>query len=409
VTCHVRIASQPADIHAVRIAAGEADLVLGCDVVVVNDYWALSKIRESRTHAVINSYQSFPGTFTRNPDLEFPLRQMVDTIGLALGHKQLDVLDATTIATRLLGDSIATNLFVLGYAWQRGLVPVSFAALMRAIELNEAAVAMNKAAFQWGRLAAHDLERVKKAAGLTGPERLALTDATTSDQFAWAAAGRAADLDEAIERRVRFLTDYQDDAYAARYRALVERTRKVEQSRTPGRQELTEAVARYAFKLMAYKDEYEVARLYSAPEFRRRLEEQFDGEYTLHFHLAPPLLAKRDPSNGHLLKAEYGPWMLTAFKWLAKLKWLRGTRFDPFGHTAERRQERQLIEDYFAAIEEILGGLQPDTHALAVEFARLPEQIRGYGHVKEAHLAKVLPRWQELLARWRSGPVRAAA
>ena len=200
VTCHVRIARDPKDIHAVRIAAGEADLVIGCDVVVVNDYWALSKIREARTHAVINEYQSYPGSFTRDPDMQFPLKKMLDAIGLALDHQNLDVLDATTIATNLLGDSIATNLFVLGYCWQKGLVPISFDALMRAIELNGAAVAMNQKAFAWGRLAAHDLAAVKEAAGLNQPKLLPIKTVTVSDSISWSDAGIADTLDPKLRR-----------------------------------------------------------------------------------------------------------------------------------------------------------------------------------------------------------------
>lgn len=409
VTCHVRIARQPADIHAVRIAAGEADLVIGCDVVVVNDYWALSKIRETRTHAVINEYQSYPGSFTRDPNMQFPLRKMLDAIGLALGHQQLDVLDATTIATQLMGDSIATNLFVLGYAWQKGLVPISFDALMRAIELNGAAVAMNKTAFSWGRLAAHDLAAVKQAAGLNRPKRLPIASVTVSDALSWGDAGVAEALDEVIARHSAFLTDWQDARYAQTYRELVEQVRSTEQRQVPGSEALTLAVARNLGKLMAYKDEFEVARLYSSGEFQKRLAETFDGDYTVKFNLAPPLFARKDPSTGLLRKAEYGPWVFKAFALLARMRKHRGAWWDVFSKTAERRMERALISDYRQLIQSLLAELSATRLPLALEIAMVPEHIRGYGHIKEASVAKARQQWEALLARWRQPALREAA
>ncbi|HEX7769323.1 MAG TPA: indolepyruvate ferredoxin oxidoreductase family protein, partial [Dokdonella sp.] len=326
VTCHLRIARSPADIHAVRIAAGEADLVLGCDMVVVNDYWALSKIRAGRSRVVLNTHEAMPGTFTTKPDLHFPAQGIVAAVRTALDGAEPELVDATELATALLGDTIAANLFMLGYAWQKGWVPLSHDALMRAIELNAAAVEMNKAAFNWGRLAAHDLAQVRAAAdgkdavrAMPGTVASPLDDTTLSGS-----------LDERIARRVAFLTGYQNAAYAAKYRALVDKVRGAEQAKTPGSTALTEAVARYAFKLMAYKDEYEVARLYTSGDFEQRIRETFDGDFKLHFNLAPPLFAKRD-AEGNLRKAEYGPWMFKAFRLLAKLRGLRGSAFDVFG------------------------------------------------------------------------------
>ena len=408
VTCHVRIAGKPSDIHAVRIAAGEADLVLGCDVVVVNDYWALSKIRDSRTYAVINSYESYPGSFTRNPDMQFPLKEMLDSIGLALGHKNLDVLDATAIASSLMGDSIATNLFVLGYAWQKGLVPVSLDAIMRALELNEAAVEMNQRAFQWGRMAAHDLKRVERAAGIGLPAVAVEVDGNDGSSLAWLPEGSIKSLDEKITQRVRFLTDYQDAAYASQYQDFVQRVREAEKQKAPGQSALSEAVAKYLFKLMAYKDEFEVARLYTSGEFEKRIRETFDGDFKIAFNLAPPLLAKKDPVTGHLRKSEYGPWVFKALKILAGLRKHRGAWWDVFSKTAERKMERALIVEYRQSIEELLQGLGSDNHKLAVEIANLPEHIRGYAHVKERHLAEVRKRWDELMALWRK-PATAVA
>jgi indolepyruvate ferredoxin oxidoreductase len=489
VTTHLRIAKSPADIHAVRIAAGEADLVLGCDMVVVNDYWALSKIRAGRTRVVLNTYEAMPGTFTTRPDMQFPATDIVQAVAQALRGDAVDgaehpvasrlhLVDATQLATALMGDAIASNLFMLGHAWQQGLVPLSFDAIMRAVELNGAAVEMNRTAFAWGRLAAIDPDAVADAAGVvrnvrtpteTAPRALPMLAPRPSEgresglSDALAATARedelrhlparedsllptaeepapeallvgggaqrrmkgdddtnveflplddlrlSRSLDELITRRTQFLTDYQNAAYARRYTDLVTRVRAAENAKAPGSTDLTEAAARYFFKLMAYKDEYEVARLYTSGEFRRRIEQQFDGDYTLHFHLAPPLLAKRN-ANGELLKREYGPWVFTAFKWLAKLRFLRGTALDVFGYTAERRGERRLIDDYERTVAALLDTLDAGNVGLAAEIAGIPEHIRGYGHVKEAHLHKARAREAELLARWRAPrPVARAA
>jgi len=448
VTTHIRIAKSPADIHAVRIAAGEADLVLGCDMVVVNDYWALSKIRAERTQVVLNTYEAMPGTFTTRPDMEFPATDIVAAVRTALGGREPLLVEATQIATALIGDAIGSNLFMLGYAWQHGLVPLSFDSIMRAVELNGAAVEMNKAAFAWGRLAVVEPQAVFDAAGLvrnaptiaeSTPHDLPLLAPRPSEGHESGLADALAttrredelrhvpehandsgdaevaflplddlrlsrSLDEVIARRVAFLTDYQNATYAKRYADFVAKVRAAEGQKAPGSTDLTEAVARYAFKLMAYKDEYEVARLYTSGEFQRRLQQQFDGDYTLHFHLAPPLLAKKD-SEGRLIKREYGPWVFTAFKLVAKLRGLRGTPLDVFGYTAERKGERQLIADYEKTIDDLLTTLDSGNVALAAEIASIPEHIRGYGHVKEAHLHKARARETELLAQWRN-PLR---
>ncbi|GAB6195609.1 indolepyruvate ferredoxin oxidoreductase family protein [Lysobacter xanthus] len=443
VTTHIRIANAPADIHAVRIAAGEADLVLGCDMVVVNDYWALSKIRAGRSNVVLNSYEAMPGTFTTRPDMQFPADGIVEAVRRALDGAEPFVVDATQLATALLGDAIATNLFMLGYAWQRGLVPVSFEALMRAVELNGAAVDMNKTAFAWGRFAAIDPTAVAEAAGLapkTAPStaKLELPMLAPGEWEGHEAGGPAApralanqddlrhvpshdaldnvaflplddarlsrSLDEVIARRVKFLTDYQNAAYAKRYAGFVAKVREAEETKAPGSTDLTEAVARYAFKLMAYKDEYEVARLYTSGEFKRRLDQQFEGDYTLRFHLAPPLLAKKD-AQGRLVKKQYGPWVFTAFKLVAKLKFLRGTALDVFGKTHERRMERQLIEDYVRTVDGLLAKLDAGNVDLAAQIASVPEHIRGYGHVKDEHVAQAKAREAELLRDW-DNPLR---
>ncbi len=445
VTTHIRIARSPEDIHAVRIAAGEADLILGCDMVVVNDYWALSKVRAGRTAVVLNSYEAMPGTFTTRPDMQFPAAEIVSAVRTALDGQEPFVVDATQLATALMGDAIAANLFMLGYAWQQGLVPLSLDAIHRAVELNGAAVEMNKTALAWGRLAVVEPHAVAEAAGVihnaptraeSTPRELPLlpptpseghesgltpkrdTDLRSEDELRHVPASAGGDvaflplddlrlsrsLDELVARRLTFLTDYQNAAYAKRYADFVARVRAVEADKAPGSTDLSEAVARYFFKLMAYKDEYEVARLYTSGEFRRRLEQQFEGDYKLHFHLAPPLLAKKN-ANGELVKREYGPWILTAFRLMAKLRFLRGTALDVFGYTAERRGERQLIADYEKTVGGLLERLDAGNVDLAADIASVPEHIRGYGHVKEAHLHAAKAREAELLARWRSPAV----
>ncbi len=444
VTTHIRFARMPADLHAVRIAAGEADLVLGCDMVVVNDYWALSKIRVGRTQVVLNTYEAMPGTFTTRPDMQFPATDIVHAVKQAMGDGAPMLVDATQLATALMGDAIAANLFILGYAWQRGLVPISFEALMRAVELNGAAIEMNKTAFAWGRLAAVDPDAVAEAAGIvrnapttaeSTPNALESLPPGEWESTEWGATAAPApqrrgdelrhvpaqgndnvtflplddlrlsrSLDEVISRRGAFLTDYQNAAYAKRYTDLVTKVRNAETAKVPGSTDLSEAVARYFFKLMAYKDEYEVARLYTSGEFKRRIEQQFDGDYKVHFHLAPPLLAKKD-AEGRLQKREYGPWVFTAFKLLAKLRGLRGSALDIFGYTEERKSERQLIADYEKTIGGLLDTLDAGNVGLAAEIAGIPEQIRGYGHVKEAHLHKAKAREAELLKEWKN-PLR---
>jgi indolepyruvate ferredoxin oxidoreductase len=275
----------------------------------------------------------------------------------------------------LFGQSLGANMFLVGYAYQLGAIPLSSAAIERAIELNGEAVAMNKSAFHWGRRAAVDRAQVE---ALVKPAAVKLSDALhLSDS-----------LDEIIARRLKFLTDYQDAAYAARYREWVEKVRAAEATRTPGETGLTEAVARYLFKLMAYKDEYEVARLYTDGSFLAQVADAFDGEgLRFEFHLAPPLLARRDRATGLPRKMSFGPWLLPAFRLLARFRFLRGTAFDPFGRTQERRTERKLIDDYEAMLAKVVDALTADNHRVAVALASIPEKIRGFGHVKQRLLA----------------------
>jgi indolepyruvate ferredoxin oxidoreductase len=385
---HIRIARNPEDISAVRLAAGGADLLLGCDFLVSASADSLARVDKGRTRVFVNRTETIGGSFVRNPDLKFPADGTRQALVDAAGADRVEFLDANRLALALLGDSIAANLFMLGYAWQKGTVPLSAEAIEQAITLNGVAVAFNKKSFLWGRRAAVDPAAVEAAAmpkhAQTGTRRLSES------------------LDEIVERRVRDLTAYQNEAYAGRYRSLVGRVRQAEADRTPGRSGLAEAVARNLYKLMAYKDEYEVARLYTDGSFLQQLQDRFEGDYTLQFHLAPPMLAEKDPASGRLRKKAYGPWMLKAFGLLAGFKGLRGRLWDPFGHTAERRTERRLIGEYVAVVEEILSRLGQDNHQTALELARIPARIRGYGHIKEANRIEAKQAEAALLTAFRN-------
>ncbi len=368
VTSHVRIAATPEAIRAQRIATGEADLVLGCDMLTAGAHDAISKMRAGRTHAVINTHEQPTGPFARQPDWQYPGDEVQALISESVGGA-VEYIDATRIATALMGDSIATNLFMLGYAYQQGLLPLSELALMRAIELNGVAIAANQRAFRWGRRAAVDLKSVERIAVPAQPVLLTMPET----------------LNGLLKTRVAFLTGYQNAAYAREYEALVNQVRQAEAAFGQG-DPLARAVAKSLFKLMAYKDEYEVARLYTDGKFVEKLKQQFDGELTLKFNLAPPLLSKKD-AKGYLVKGEYGRWMFGVFRLLARFKGLRGTRFDPFGRSAERRMERQLIGEYRALVQSLLRGLTADRLPQAVALASLAQQVRGFGHVKEAAVA----------------------
>ena len=375
VLSHVRLADHPQDIHSTRVGTGAADLVIGCDMIVTAGRDALSRMGEGRTHGAVNGTATPTAAFVKNPDWQYPGAAAQAAIRAACGAERVDVIDAGRIATALMGDSIATNMFMLGYCWQKGWVPLSHAALTQAITLNGVSVDFNQQAFTWGRTAAHDFAAVEKLARLNeAPAQVIEFKPSQS-------------LDDVIKRRVTFLTDYQNADYARQYRDFVEQVRATESALDPTQPSLrlTEAVARYLFKLMAYKDEYEVARLYTSGAFAAKVAGMFEGDYKLKFHLAPPLLAKRD-AKGHLIKQEFGPWMLRAFSVLTKFKSLRGTFLDPFGHTDERRQERELVVQYRATTARLLTGLTTQNLATAVAIASIPEDIRGYGHVKARHL-----------------------
>ena len=393
VMSHVKIAASPDQIHSVRLNTGHTNLVLGCDMLVAGGDFALSTMDPAKTSVVLNTHEAITGDFTRDTMRSFPAAQVQKRIRDRIGEDRLSLIQATKLATALLGDTIASNLFMVGYAWQKGLLPLSENALMRAVELNGVAVDWNKQAFQWGRRAAYDMDAVEALVHTRAG------DATLKDES----------LDEQIDRFTQELTHYQNTNYADQYRALVDKVRAIDEQLGLGGEQLSKAVATYAFKLMAYKDEYEVARLYTDPAFKQKLDEQFEGDYRLEFNLAPPLLAKNDPTTGVPRKMQFGPWMMNAYRILAAFKGLRGTAFDPFGRTAERKMERRKINDYRALVDEILSGVTAENYDLAVELASVPDLIRGYGHIKERNVLVAEKRKDELTKKWRGGGAGANA
>ena len=366
---HLRLAKRPQDINAIRVAVGEADCVIGGDLVVTAGAKTLGLMRQGRTGAVVNSHEIITGEFTRNREFRLPSGQM----RLALEARLKDraaFFDATDLAAKLLGDAIYSNMLVLGAAWQKGLVPVSLAAIRAAIEMNGAAVAGNLRAFDIGRWA------------VAHPERAA--EVTAEDD------PKALTLQEKIDFRANRLAAYQDRAYADRFRALVDRAPEP----------LKEAVAKGYHHLLAYKDEYEVARLHL--ETAQKAKAEFDGDLRMTFHLAPPVLGGKGP-DGRPRKRAFGPWVLTLFGVLARMKGLRGTALDPFGWLPERRVERALIAQYEADMAEVLPLVAPPTEGAVRALAELPLAIRGFGPVKDAAVEKAARQRAELLAAIRAG------
>ncbi len=391
---HIQIANRAEAIYTTKVDTAKADLVIACDSIVGAAKYTLTVMQAGRTFVALNTHGTPTAAFVTNADWQFPGGHCEAAIRASVGAELVGAFDAEQVAVAMLGDSIYTNPLMLGYAWQRGRIPLSFAALMRAMELNNVQVDNNKAAFEWGRRCAHDLAAVQ-----------AMFKAHTVIEFV-----KKSGLDEMVAKRVDFLTGYQDAAYAARYKSFVDKVRAAEKPLVSagGGTALTEAVARYLFKLMAYKDEYEVARLHTDPAFTAKVAGMFEGDYKLVHHLAPPLIAKKN-ERGELIKQPFGPWIRTAFGLLAKLKGLRGTALDVFGRSEERKMERALITEYQDCINELLQTLNAGNRTLAAEIARIPEDIRGYGHVKERHLKAARPKWQALMSRWRDGGLKQAA
>ena len=391
---HIQIANRPEAIFTTKVDTAQADLVIACDSIVGAMKYTLTVMQQGRTFVALNTHGTPTAAFVKNADWQFPGGNCEAAVRDSVGAALVGAFDAEQVAVQMLGDSIYTNPLLLGYAWQRGRIPLSHAALLRAMELNAVQVENNKLAFEWGRRCAHDLAAVQ-----------AQFKAQAVIQFI-----KKPGLDETLRTRVDFLTGYQDAAYAAQYRAFVEQVR-AQESQLGSSSALTEAVARYLFKLMAYKDEYEVARLHTDPAFTAKIAAMFEGDYKLVHHLAPPLIAKTN-DKGELIKQPFGPWVRNVFGVLAKLKGLRnlaGGALDIFGRSTERQTERALISEYRACVEELLQTLNADNRALAAEIARIPEEIRGYGHVKERHLKAARTKWQALMQQWRSGASHQAA
>ncbi|KWK42837.1 indolepyruvate ferredoxin oxidoreductase [Burkholderia stagnalis] len=381
VTSHVRLARDSSQLLAQRIPTGEADLVLGCDMLTAAAPDAIARMRPGRTYVLANTFEQPTGHFAQEPDWVFPATQARTLIEESCGNN-MDFVDATLLAKQLMGDAIAANLFLLGFAFQKGKVPVSAEALNRAIALNGVAVAVNQQAFRWGRMAASNLAAVTRFAQPAQTVRLQMP-----------ASSRG--LEALIADRVSQLTAYQDAGYAQRYVDLVNRVRAAEQRVRTGSYLLTRVVAQNLYKLMAYKDEYEVARLYTDGRFQAKLKQQFEGRPVLRLYMAPPVLGRRD-ATGRPRKSSFGPWMLFALRMLVPLRRLRGTALDPFGWTVERRIERQLIADYIAQMSNIADQLESADFDTALALAKLPEGIRGFGHVKEESIEAVKVRTEAL-------------
>ena len=385
---YVLIGADQQDIRTTRVGMAAADLVIGCDPIVAAGKETLLRMRQGRTHVALNSHSTPTAAFVKDPGWQNPAQACAIAIGEAVGVAQVGAFDADAASTQLMGDSIYTNPMMLGFAWQKGWIPLRRESLLRAIALNAVAVDNNLAAFEWGRRAAHDGPSVER---FMAPAQVL--------QFK-----KRESIDDIVRRRVEFLLQYQNAAYADAYQAFVSRVR--EREAALGKATLAESVARNLFKLMAYKDEYEVARLHADSGFLQRVGAMFEGDFKLHYHLAPPLLARRN-EKGELLKQKFGPAMLIGFRLLARLKGLRGTALDIFGRSAERRGERALIVQYKDSIDELLATLGAHNHAAALEIARIPEQIKGFGHVKERNLVAARQQWQQRMAQWRVAPTPA--
>ena len=385
VSCHTRIARDPSEIHAIRTSLGGADAVLGGDLVVTASRKVLETFARGHTRAVVNGFEMITGDFARNPKLQLPTRRLHQAIEDRAGEGQVTWLDAHAISEALFGDSIASNMILLGLAYQLGMIPIRAAAIEKAIELNRAAVEMNRQAFRVGRLLAVDRSAVELAAHVA--------EAPPPDT-----------LESLIDRRAKALTAYQNAAYAERFRNRIAGVAAAEQKVAPGSEALARAAAEGLYKLMAYKDEYEVARLFTDGSFERMLGDKLESHGRITYHMAPPFLAGTDPATGRPAKRSYGPWLGRMLKLMASLKGLRGTAFDPFGRSAERRMERRLVKRQEDILDEIALKLTPANHAGAVELAGLPLEMKGYGPVKAANVEKAEARQERLLAALREKP-----
>jgi indolepyruvate ferredoxin oxidoreductase len=381
VTSFVRVAAEKARINGPRVPTGQADVLIGCDIVMSAKPDTFGYLDGERTVSIVNDGLTPTAAFVTDNTINYDMAAMRSRIARA--SRRLESIDAEELALRLLGDTIYANMFQTGYAYQLGEIPIGEEAILKAIELNGAAVKANQRAFRLGRLAAHDRAAILKLAGLDKPD---------GPKF-------AESFEEIVAKRVDFLTAYQNAAYAARYRTTLDKIRAAEAVRAPGKHGLAEMAARALFKLMAYKDEYEVARLYTSGEFHKKLNQEFEGNFSLSFHLAPPIFGATDPNTGRPRKMEFGSYMMSAFRVLAALKGLRGTWLDIFARNPERKLEVAMIGDYERLIGEIAAGLTPANHATALALAELPLEVKGYGYIKDANYKQAKAKEAALLRR----------
>ena len=381
----VRFAQDKAHLNQVRIDTQQADVLLACDLVVGASDDALITVRHGRTRVLANTHEIPVSESIHNPDADLRVDALLEKISHAAGEQQVQTLDAQALAIQFLGDSIGANIVAMGYAWQSGLIPLGLASMLRAIELNNVAVNMNQTAFSLGRLAAANPQALEQLAGINTQKKPAI-----------------ATLDQLITHRTAHLTSYQNAAYAQRYLALVEQVHRAERALTgpQGELALTYKVAFIFSKLMSCKDEYEVARLYTDGSFRKQLDEIFEGDFSLEFHMAPPVVSKPGVQGGTAKKRRFGPWMMPVLQIIAKARGLRGSWMDIFGKTEERRMERALIGTYESRIQELLGQLTPANLTIAIDIAAIPERIRGYGHIKLDNIRLAQEREAALLHRF---------
>jgi indolepyruvate ferredoxin oxidoreductase len=372
VISHVRLADRADAIHGGRVPARSADLLLACDPVVAAGASGLEYVSNDRTRTFLNTHVAATGAFVMDNAVRHDETDMQDRLRRA--SSELHAIDATEVAEGMLGEAIGGNLLLLGFAFQMGRVPLRLESIHRAIELNGVAVAMNRRAFALGRILAHDEKLVDDWKPSTEMEPVAAALAPSEEEA----------LEHQVTHRESHLDGYQDAAYAARYRHWVERIQVVEAKQASGSHRLTRAVAKSLFQLMAYKDEYEVARLYTDGRFRERLEREFEGDFEVSVHLAPPAFARRDALGGRLIKRTYGAWIFPVMRVLAKLKTLRGTPLDPFGWLAERRHQRAALAEFEALLERLVEDLSPTTYDVACRLAELPQRLRGFDRVRDA-------------------------
>ena len=392
VMSHLRFSSVGAFDHAARIPQGQADLVLGCDLVVAGGPEGLMKMAPGRTAVVYNQFIAPTSAFALNPDLDFSNDALTLGIAARADAGKMFGVDATRVATAMLGNAIGANLFLVGYAWQKGLIPLEAGSIETAIELNATLSSLNTRAFALGRLAASDPAWTQKWLGETGRQ----------------ANPESEGLEALVANRVSLLRDYQNAAYAERYEAFVAKVAAAER-RIPGQDEsLSRTVARVLAKLMAYKDEYEVARLFVGDAFRKQLADTFEGDFKLQFNLAPPLLARLDKRTGRPRKMRFGSWMVGGFRVLAGMRGLRGTYFDIFGYSAHRRLERTLIGEYERLIDALIGRLEAGNYPAIVAIAESFDRIRGYGVVKEQSVQVVRREAAAMIDALRPAPAAAA-